>query len=462
MTEMVFRSATEVAALLRSGRLSARELVELMLERVEAVNPAVNAVVEACREAALRDAAETHVVPAPGERVNPLAGVPMTIKESFQVAGMHSTWGNPAFAGFVADRDAVVVARLRSAGAVLFGTTNVAPMLADVGQCANAVYGRTVNPWDAARTPGGSTGGGAAAVAAGLTFLEYGSDLTGSIRIPAAFCGVYGLKPTAGTVPLDGFQPPGPLTGPTDMAYLSAVGPLARSAADLRTALRVTAGPAGTEAKAYAWRPAPARRRRLADFRVGVVLDHPAAAVTGEVGAALSDAVDALGAAGAAIVEGWPEGVDPVGQAEAFGFEVGQFFAFHGGDTDFATLPQVVEQHQRRMAARQAWDRYFDEVDVFLCPTVFTAAFPHTENHTITTPDGERLYEDLGFWIAHASLAGLPALSAPVGHTPGGLPVGAQVVGPRHEDDTAVTFAELAADVVGGFTPPPVSAPVSG
>jgi amidase len=454
---MLFQSATEVAALLRAGRLPARELAELVLDRVDAVNPAVNAVVEFRREAGLRAAAEADLALARGERVGPLHGVPMTIKESFQVAGMHSTWGNPAFAGFVADSDAVVVARLRSAGAVLFGTTNVAPMLADVGQCANPVYGRTVNPWNSTRTPGGSTGGGAAAVAAGLTFLEYGSDLTGSTRIPASFCGVYGLKPTANTVPLDGFQPPGPPTGPSDMAYLSAVGPLARSAADLRTALRVTAGPAGPDAKAYAWRLAPARRTRLADFRVGVVLDHPAAAVTSEVGAVVSDAVDALSTAGAAIVQGWPQGVDPVGQAEAFGFQVGQFLAFHGGDTDFATLPQVVEQHQRRMAARTAWDRYFAEVDVFICPTVFTAAFPHTDDHTITTPQGERPYNDLGFWIAHASLAGLPALSAPIGHTPGGLPVGAQIIGPRHEDDTAITFAELAAEVVGGFTPPSVS-----
>lgn len=453
---MFFRSATEVAALLREGRLSARELAELVLDRVDAVNPAVNAVVELRREAGLRAAAEADVVLARGERVGPLEGVPMTIKESFQVAGMHSTWGNPAFAGFVADRDAAVVARLRSSGAVLFGTTNVAEMLADVGQCANALYGRTVNPWDGTRTPGGSTGGGAVAVAAGLAFLEYGSDLAGSIRIPASFCGVYGLKPTAGTVPLDGFQPPGPPAGPDDMAYLSAVGPLARSAADLRTALRATAGPAGPDAKAYAWRLAPARHSRLADFRVGVVLDHPAAAVTSEVGTALSNAVDAWSAAGATIVGGWPEGVDAVGQAEAFGFQVSQFFAFHGGDPDVATLPQVVEQHRRRMAARTAWDRYFADVDVFVCPTAFTAAFPHAEHHEIHTPEGERPYHDLSFWIAHASLAGLPALSGPVGRTPGGLPVGAQVVGPRHEDDTAITFAELAADVVGGFTPPPV------
>lgn len=450
MTDMLFRSATEIAALLRAGRLSSRELTELLLGHIDTVNRLVNALVETRRADALRGADEADLVLARGERVGPLQGVPITVKESFHVAGMRSTWGDPAFATAVADRDAEVVARLRSAGAVVLGTTNVARMLADVVACDNPLYGRTLNPWDSARSPGGSTGGGAAAVAAGLSFLEYGSDLAGSIRIPASFCGVYGLKPTAGTVPLAGFQPPGPPAGPSDMAYLSAVGPLARSAADVRTALRVTAGPTGPDATAYRWRLAPARHARLADFRVGVVLDHPAAAVTPEVGAALSDAVDALTAAGVTIAEGWPDGVDPVSQGESFGFQVAQFFAFHGGDPDFATVPDMVEQHRRRMAARAAWDAYFSEIDVLLCPATFTTALPHLD------PETERPYRELGFWIAPASLAGLPALSAPIGRTSVGLPVGAQIIGPRYADDTAITFAELAADVVGGFTPPPM------
>ncbi|HEY4017263.1 MAG TPA: amidase family protein [Pseudonocardiaceae bacterium] len=457
LPDTLFQSATEVAGLLRSGRLSAHELTELVFARLDLVNPVLNAVVETDREAVRRAAVAADLALARGEPIGSLHGVPMTVKEAFHVSGMHSTWGAPDFAGNVADRDAVVVRRLRADGAIVFGTTNVATMLADNGQSANAVYGRTVNPWDTARTPGGSTGGGAAAVAAGLSFLEYGSDLAGSIRIPAAFCGIYGLKPTAGTVPLAGFQPPGPPAGPSDMAYLSAVGPLARSAADLRTALRATAGPDGAEANAYRWRLAPPRHSRLADFRVGVVLDHPAASVTAEVGGALSDAVDALSAAGATIVAGWPADVDPVGQAESFGFEVAQFFAFHGGDTSFATLPQVVEQHQRRMAARTAWDRYFSDVDVFISPTAFTSAFPHTDRQVITTAEGERPYHELGFWIAHASLTGLPALNAPVGHTLDGLPVGGQITGPRHEDDTAITFAELAAEHIGGFRPAPLS-----
>ncbi|HEY4454690.1 MAG TPA: amidase family protein [Pseudonocardiaceae bacterium] len=452
MTDLLFQSATEVAALLRAREISATDLTELVLDRLPLVNPAVNAIVETDREAAQRSAAEADRALKRGAPTGALHGVPMTIKESFHVAGMHSTWGDPASADNVAEQDATVVRRLRAAGAILYGTTNVAMMLADVGQSANPIYGRTRNPWDTGRVPGGSTGGGAAAVAAGLSFLEHGSDLAGSIRIPAAMCGVYGLKPTTGTVPTGGFRPPGVPASPNDLPSPLAVGPIARSAADLRTALRATAGPDGAAAHAYIWRLAPPRHTRLADFRVGVVLDHPAAAVTGDVGGALSDLVDAVSAAGATIVPGWPPDVDPVAQAQSFGSEVAQFFAFQTG----AALPSVVEQYHRRMAARAAWDRYFADVDVFLSPTVFTSAFPHTDQEVIATPDGERPYHDLSFWIAPASLTGLPALSAPVGTTPAGLPVGAQITGARHEDDTAITLAELVAEQVGGFTAPPV------
>jgi amidase len=192
-----------------------------------------------------------------------------------------------------------VVRRLGAAGAIVVGKTNVAFMLGDFGQTRNDLYGVTSNPWDTTRTPGGSSGGAAAAVAAGMAFLEYGSDLVGSIRIPASFCGVYGLKPSRGIVPLTGFQPPGPAVPPTEMTSMSAVGPLARAAGDLRTALRVTAGLEDPAAKAFSWTLPPSRRSRLRDFRVGAVLDDPHAPVTGEVGAVLSDAVDALARAGA-------------------------------------------------------------------------------------------------------------------------------------------------------------------
>jgi amidase len=449
MTDLFHRPATDVAALVRAGALSARELTAQLLDRVDAVNPTVNAVVETDRDAALHAAAEADDALARGGPLGPLHGVPITVKEAFPVTGLRHTWGGPAFASHRATRDALVVHRLRAAGATIIGTTNVAQLLADTTRTTNPVYGPTTNPHDPTRTPGGSSGGSAAALASGLTFLEYGSDLAGSIRIPAAFCGVYGLRPTPGTVPLTGFHPPNQTAGPDEMSFLSVVGPLARSAADLRVALNVTGGPAGPEAEAYSWRLAPSRYECLNGFRVGVVLDHPAAPVTGEVGGALSDAVDAFAKAGATVVPGWPEDVDPVAQGESFGFQVGQFFAFNGGDPGFASLAEVVEQHRRRMAARAAWDRYFEDVDVFLCPAACTVAMP--------TLDGERSYHEMGFWIAPAALAGLPVVSAPVGRAVGGLPVGAQIVGPRHGDDTAITFAERAADVVGGFVAPGVA-----
>jgi amidase len=293
-----------------------------------------------------------------------------------------------------------------------------------------------------------------------MTFLEYGSDLVGSIRIPASFCGVYGLKPSVGIVPLSGFQPPGPPSPPSDMMYMSAVGPLGRSPRDLRTALSVTGGPENQKAKAYSWALAPPRHARLEDFRVGVVLDHEQAPVSSEVTAPLSNAVDELARAGATVVEGWPDGVDPVQHYESFGFHVQSFFAFQQPGEDFAKFSEFIDHEHRRMAARAAWNRYFDDIDVFLCPINVTPAFPHDtrpfEQRTITTPEGERPYNDQAFWVSHASLPGLPALAAPIGRTPGGLPVGVQFVGPLYEDDTAITFAELFTDVIGGYEPPPL------
>jgi amidase len=244
------------------------------------------------------------------------------------------------------------------------------------------------------------------------------------------------------------------------MTYMSAVGPLGRSPRDLRTALRATAGPEGQVAKAYSWALSPPRHARLEDFRVGVVLDDEHAPVSSEVSAPLSDAVDALVRAGATVVEGWPAGVDPSQHYESFGFHVQAFFAFQQPGEDSLTFSEFVEHENRRMASRAAWNRYFGGIDVFLCPVSFTPAFPHDtrpfEERKIVTPEGERPYNDQSFWISHASLPGLPAVAAPVGRTPGGLPVGVQIVGPRYEDDTAITFAELLADVIGGYEPPPL------
>src|SRR5215217_2964165 len=328
MHETLFQSATDAAQTLRRKEVSSRELTAMLLKRIEAANPTLNAVVELRREAALQEADAADEATARGDGAGPLHGVPMTIKDAFNVAGLHTTWGNPAFKDFVADSDATVAKRLKRARAIIVGKTNVAFMLGDFGQTANEIYGVTNNPWDTTRTPGGSSGGSAAALSAGMTFLEYGSDLVGSIRIPASFCGVYGLKPSVGIVPLTGFQPPGPPAGSSDMMYMSAVGPLGRSPRDLRTALSVTGGPENQAAKAYSWALSPPRHTRLEDFRVGVVLDHEQSPVSNEVAGPISNAVDTLAQAGATVIEGWPDGVDPVRNYESFGFHVRLFFAF--------------------------------------------------------------------------------------------------------------------------------------
>jgi amidase len=459
VNEALFQSATDAAEMVRRKQVSSRELTEALLARIDSVNPAVNAVVELRSEEAVQEAAAADDAIGGGVP-GPLHGLPMTVKDSFNVAGLHTTWGNPAFKEYVADADATLVRRLRQAGAIIVGKTNVHFMLADFGQTVNELYGVTSNPWDTTRTPGGSSGGGAAAVSAGMTFLEYGSDLVGSIRIPASFCGVYGLKPSVGIVPLTGFQPPGPPQDQSEMTYMSAIGPLARSARDLRAALEVTAGPEAPAANAYSWALSRPRHARLEDFRVGVVLDHERAPVSSEVAALLSNAVDALTRAGATVVEGWPEGIDPAHESESFGFHVGLFFAFQQPGEDFAQLSKVIEQENRRMSARASWGRYFNEIDVFFCPANFTPAFPHDgrpfDERTITTPEGERPYTNQTFWISHASLPGLPAVVAPIGRTAAGLPVGAQIIGPLYEDDTALTFAELLAEVIGGYVPPPI------
>lgn len=457
MSEL-FGTAVDAARRIRCGELSSRELTEAMLQRIDALNPEIGAVVALRRGDALREARDADEAVARGDELGPLHGVPITVKDGFHVAGLATTWGNPDFAAEISSWDATVVRRLRAAGAVIAGTTNVHHMLGDFGQTANDVFGRTANPWDPTRTPGGSSGGSAAALAAGMTMLEYGSDLVGSIRIPASFCGVYGLRPSVGTVPSTGMAPPGPREMATELTALSVVGPLARSAGDLRVALRATAGPEGAAVASTSWALAPPRHTRLRDHRIRVILDDEHAPVSSDVGSVLSDAVDALAKAGVRIVEGWPAGIDPGAQAASFGFGVGMFFALQGAGDVPGSLAEFVEHEQRRMRSRAVWAEQFRDVDVVVCPTNFTAAFPHDTRpfaeRTISTPEGDRPYDAQVFWVAHAALPGLPAVSAPVGRTASGLPVGAQLIGPLHEDDTAITFAELVSDVVGGYEQP--------
>ncbi|MFH5210410.1 amidase family protein [Antrihabitans sp. NCIMB 15449] len=444
MTDLLSFDATDIADLIRRKEASSRDITTQLLDRISAVDPGINAVIASRAESALSEADAADAATARGDVLGPLHGVPMTIKEGFDVAGMATTWGNPAFEGIVAERDSTVVTRLKAAGAIIVGKTNLAFMLSDL-QSANPLYGVTNNPLAPDRTPGGSSGGAAAALVARMAFLEFGTDLSGSIRNPASFCGVFGLRPTSETVPSTGMAPPGPADVPVGMMHLPAVGPLARSARDLRLALTVTAGPENPEAQAYSWQlPAP-RHRRLQDFRVGYVLDDPTAPVSGEIIARLKETVDTLRALGCQVVEGWPSGIDPAQQFEDFGFQVQEFFALDGEGG--VSHRDFVVAENRRLTVRAAWARYFETIDVFLCPSSIASAFPHEnrsfEERTVTTDRGVRPYHELFFWTAAATYAGLPAASAPVGLDSDGLPVGVQIIGPHYEDDTVLTFAEL-------------------
>src|SRR5215510_9792787 len=278
MIEVPFRSARHLASQIRRKKIGSLELLDLYLARVDKYNPTLNAIIATDVEAARARARAADDALAKGETWGPLHGVPMTIKESYDVVGLPTTWGVPELKDNQPERNALAVDRLLAAGAVLFGKTNVPLYLADY-QSYNAIYGTTNNPWDLARSPGGSSGGSAAALAAGLTGLEAGSDIGSSIRNPAHYCGIYGHKPTFGVVPPRGQAMPGRVA----QGDISVIGPMARSTDDLEIALGVMAGPDEIDAVGYKLTlPAP-RQKALSDFKVAVVLTDPNSEVDDEV-----------------------------------------------------------------------------------------------------------------------------------------------------------------------------------
>jgi amidase len=480
--DLDFASALDAAHAIRTGQVSSVELTTRMLARIGQHNPKLNAIVTLTPDAALARARAADEARARGNWWGPFHGVPVTIKDTYEVDGVRTTSGMLSLKDNISPRDAVVVARLKSAGAVILGKTNV-PVAAADWQSYNPIFGQSNNPWDVSRTPGGSTGGGAAALAAGLSYLEPGSDLGGSIRIPAHFCGVFGHKPTLDLVPMRGHIPPPPGIPAGPPSTLPVAGPLARSASDLRAAVEVLGGPDEAEARAYRWAlPAP-RRTRLRDYRIGYILDHPRCRVSPEVGEPLAAAVEALRKAGATLEEGWPPGVNVEEQYDTYFFllmalytppargeqldELRRLAANQDGSyrakwaaAVTAPITAYRAMDSRRRAARAIWQAYFRTHDAFLMPTAFVAAFPHDQSpdqleRVLATPSGPRPYLDMLFWISFASLAGLPATTAPVGLTRGGLPVGIQIVGPYLEDATPIDVAGRLTEVVGGFRPPP-------
>lgn len=471
--------AHRMLAALRARTISAVELLDAHLERIARFNPRLNAVVIENFDAARAGAKAVDAARSRGEAGGPLWGLPLTIKDCIEVAGLRTTAGVRRLADNVPAHDAPTAARLRAAGAIVLGKTNVPPMAGD-WQTANPIFGRTVNPWDPERTPGGSTGGGAAALAAGLTPLELGSDIGGSIRVPAAFCGVYGHRPSETAVPRHGHVPGPPVPNPA--FTLGVQGPLARTATDLELVLDVIAGPiVGEEA---AWRLAlpPARRTRLPELRVAL-LPRPAwLPIDAEVAAAQDELVRRLAALGARVAEAAPPDWDP-GEHEAlyttllhvmqFGdlppkIRDGMLEALRDSSDRFAeaalagltaTANDLLKMLERRERHRAAFREFFREWDVLIAPVTIVPAFPHIDGPFETRQlrvNGEAVpYGRLKVYPGVASLSGQPATAFPFGRTRGGLPIGLQAIGPYLEDRTPIRFAELVARELGGFAPPP-------
>ncbi|HZO26391.1 MAG TPA: amidase [Chloroflexota bacterium] len=473
-----FSSATAMLEALRAKQVSAVELLELHLDRIERLNGPINAIVVKDYDRARQAAQAADAARARGED-GKLLGLPLTIKDSIDVEGLPSTAGVSDRAAHRAEGDAALVARVRAAGAVIVGKTNIPPMLTD-WQSDNPVYGRTNNPWNLERTPGGSTGGGGAALAAGLTPLEFGSDIGGSIRNPASWCGVYGHRPSSGVVPLSGHFPGSSLPNPVQL--LGVVGPLARSADDLDLALDVVAGPDVGEDVAWRLELPPPRHTRLSDFRVAVLPSIPWLPVSSEMLGAIEQMRTALCQAGARVEEAQPDGLGDLREhhdlylslltaivnqrrpeeSRALAAKMreagGMFAEAHACGVE-ATAQDYLVWHGRREAFRAMWRTFFREWDVLLAPIAVVPAPPHT-----TVPTRDRVTDVNGRSVSFTAqlafpalsvLTGQPATAFPVGLSADGLPVGLQGIGPYLEDRTTIRFAGLMGEAVGGFRRPP-------
>jgi len=481
MDDRAFASATELANDILDQRIGCAELLDFYLARAERHNRALNAIVVWQVDQARERARAADAALARGERWGALHGIPMTVKESFNVAGLPTTFGNPLWKDNIAAGNAFLIDRLLQAGAVVFGKTNVPYMLADA-QSYNDIYGTTNNPWDPTRSPGGSSGGEAATLAAGLSALGAGSDIAGSLRNPAHYSGVYGHKPTWGLISTRGHAPPGIMT-PTD---ISVVGPMARHAEDLDLALRALAGPDLLQQSAWRVELRPPRHRRLGEFRVAVWASSPLCRIDTSVSELFDRAIDAVVRTGATVDDGARPGIDEEEHHRLFMLLLRAATASRMRDEDFIRQQEIAATltnddvsdraavargatllhrawgtaNETRTKLRYIWHEFFKGFDVLLAPVAATAAFPHDRNpnrdeRTVNVNGKAAPYAEQLFFAGLASLSYLPATAAPIGLTGEGLPVGLQIIGPEGEDPTTIEFARLLAAEIGGFVPPP-------
>jgi amidase len=477
-----FRTAKQLAAAVRKKKIGCLELLDLYLKRVEAHNPALNAIIAMDIDGARKRARAADKAVKAGRKLGPLHGVPMTIKESYDVAGYPTTWGLPVFKNHRARTNSLVAQRMIDAGVTLFGKTNVPLLLADY-QSYNDIYGTTNNPWDLSRTPGGSSGGSGAALAAGLTGIEAGSDIGSSIRNPAHYCGVYGHKPTFGIV-----SPKGHALGDwvTQGADIAVVGPLARGADDLEIAMDVMAGPDELDGRGWKIDLPRSRKKRLRDFKVAVVLDDRHAEVDRSVQDEIQKLADFLARKKVKVSDTARPAFDTAEMHEVYMKLLRSATSSRMPDDEYARMQGAVAGlspddrsslaqmlrgivlthrdwmalNERRNRMRLAWEAFFGDYDVLLCPVAATAAFPHdhepdrVKRSLIVNNKKVPTFDQL-FWAGYSGVTYLPATAAPIGQTADGLPIGVQIVGPQYGDYTSIQFAKLLEQEYRSFVPPP-------
>jgi len=482
-----FASATALTAALRARQVSAVELAQQAIDRIERHDAKINAVCVRDFARGLEAARAADAALARGDTA-PLLGIPMTVKESFNVAGLPTTWGFPPQKDFVPGEDALAIERVKAAGGVILAKTNVPVALGD-WQSYNDIYGTTNNPFDLGRTPGGSSGGSSAALAAGYGALSLGSDIGGSLRVPAFHCGVYAHKPTFGLCPARGHTPP-PLPPLPSNRDLSVIGPMARSAEDLSLLLDVIAGPDPTfDGVAYRLELPKPRHTALKDFRVLLLDSHPLLPTGAGVRGALETLAAGLTRAGASVARQSPLLPDLADNSRLYIRMLLSFLAasfapevYAGARNEAARLDPadrslgaehlrgIALSHRdwllddgRRTMLRAQWRALFGSFDAVICPVMPTPAYPHDHSEPqisrLIDIDGVKSpYTDQLVWPGIATLPGLPSTAIPLGLSPDGLPVGVQIVGPWLEDRTPLKLAELIEREFGGFTPPPLFA----
>ena len=480
MTDIAFLPAKSLARMIRRRKIGCVELLDHYLERVDRYNPALNAIVVFDIDRARRRARDADRALAKDEVWGPLHGVPMTVKDSFDVTGLPTTWGVPAHKDNIATSNAVSVERWLGAGAVIFGKTNIPIWLADA-QSFNDFYGRTNSPWNLELTPGGSSGGAAAALAAGMTAIEMGSDIASSVRTPSALCGLFGHKPTFGICPTRGHT----LNENLRALDILAIGPMGRSADDVALGLSIIAGPDEIEAPGTRLAlPAP-RKKRLGDYKVGIIIDHPTSKVENAVAALLQKLADFLARQKTGISDTARPDFDIEDAHRTFDILLRSATSGRLSDDEqadlrgrLAALPADADTKQARMMRgctlshrdwihldekrqrmRWKWHAFFKDYDLMLAPVLCTAAFPHVTtppyDRSITIDGEERVFMEQIFWSGYSGMSYLPASAAPIGFTDDGRPVGVQIIGPQNGDRTCLHFARLLEKAYQGFVVPP-------